>query len=219
MNDLWQPLLLSLRIAGAATFLAGILMLPLALWMARRNFVGKSAVDALLIVPLVMPPTVVGFILIMLFGNRGWLGKLSIRLFGATILFHFAGAVIAAATVAAPLLYQPAKAAFGNIDRDLVDAARLEGANPWKVFWYITLPMARRGLLSGTILCFARALGEFGATLMVFGWQADRVTLPISIYSDYYDGVPYHASAAVAALAVICVVLMLICNRIVRGDG
>ena len=214
MSDLWNPLLLSLQIAATATALGALIAAPLALLMARRRFKGKSIVEGLIVVPLVMPPTVVGYAIIMLFGAHGWIGRWLYRAFGYTIIFRFEGAVLAALVVSLPLLYLPAKAGFASVEREMEDDARLTGANPWQVFWHVTLPLARRGIYSGLLLAFARALGEFGATMMVFGWQATKLTLPISIYADYeQDERMQHAMAAVVVLTVISLALTMAYNR------
>jgi molybdate transport system permease protein len=213
MGELWNPLLLSLRIALAATVLGILTAVPLALFMSRRRFRGKSLVEALIVVPMVLPPTVVGYMIIILLGAHGWIGQWPYRAFGYSILFRFEGAVLAAAVVSMPMLYLPAKAAFAGIERDLEDSARIMGANRWQIFWYVSLPMARRGLFSGLLLAFARALGEFGATVMVFGMQSSRITLPISIWSDYEDGDFGHAIWAVIALSVISLIFIMAYNR------
>jgi molybdate transport system permease protein len=129
-----------------------------------------------------------------------------------SVVFRFEGAVLAALVVALPMLYMPAKAAFASVDRDLEDAALTMGAGRLQVFWHVSIPLARRGLFSGLLLAFARALGEFGATLMVFGWQPGPVTLPISIYADYEQGDLAHATAAVVALSLISLALVLAYN-------
>jgi molybdate transport system permease protein len=214
MSHVWTPLRLSLRIAAAATVLTAIVAVPLAFVLARRRFVGKSAVEALIVVPLVLPPTVVGYLLIMAFGSEGWLGGAWLsRHFGYSILFRVEGAILAAATVALPMLYLPAKAAFASVDRELEETARLLGASRLQLFWHVSLPLARKGLASGMILAFARALGEFGATMMVFGWQPRRVTLPVSIYADYVDGELERATAAVIALTAVSLLLITAYNR------
>jgi molybdate transport system permease protein len=214
MSDLWHPLLLSLRIAAAATALGALIGIPLALLMSRRRFKGRSLVDALIIVPMVMPPTVVGFVLLVLMGKDGWAGYWLKRGFNNySVLFHFEGAVLAAAVVSLPMLYIPAKAGFAAVQREMEDSARLMGANRWQVFWYVSLPLARRGIYSGLLLAFARALGEFGATVMVFGWRPNRLTLPISIYEDYLQGDLSHATTAVVALAAISLALTIAYNR------
>jgi molybdate transport system permease protein len=214
MSHVWTPLLLSLRIAAAATALTALVAVPLAFVLARRRFVGKSAVEALIVVPLVLPPTVVGYLLIMAFGSEGWRGGAWLsRHFGYSILFRVEGAVLAAATVALPMLYLPAKAAFASVDRELEETARLLGASRLQLFWHVSLPLARKGLASGMILAFARALGEFGATMMVFGWQSRRVTLPVSIYADYVAGELENATAAVIALTAVSLLLITAYNR------
>jgi molybdate transport system permease protein len=218
MSDLWNPLLLSLRIAGTATVLGALIAAPLALLMSRRRFGGKSLVEGLIVVPMVMPPTVVGYAIITLFGINGWIGHWIYRAFNYTIIFRFEGAVLAAVIVALPMLYLPTKAGFAAVERELEDTARLMGANRWQVFWHVSLPLARRGLYSGLLLAFARALGEFGATMMVFGWQANKLTLPISIYADYEHDDWSHATAAVVALAVISLALTMAYNRSAAGS-
>ena len=213
MSDLWDPLLLSLRIAATATAVAAALTIPLAFWLARRRFPGRGVLEALILVPLVLPPTVVGYLIIVTFGARGWIGSFLHGSFDYSILFRFEGAVLAAATVAVPLLYMPSKAAFAAVDRELEDIALLLGASRLQIFWHVSLPLARRGILSGLILAFARALGEFGATVMVFGWQPGRVTLPISIYTAYEQGQIMAASAAVVVLFAISLLLIVAYNR------
>lgn len=212
MSELWEPLFLSLRIAGLATLLTSVLAIPLAYVMARRLFKGKSIAEALITMPLVLPPTVVGYLLIMGLGARGWIGQWLDRAFGYSIVFRIEGAVLAAAVVALPMLYLPAKAAFASVDRELEEIALLMGANRLQIFWHVSLPLARRGIASGLMLAFARALGEFGATVMVFGFQPRQMTLPISIYSDYEQGNIAHATAAAIALAALSLGMMLIYN-------
>ena len=216
-DDLWQPLGLSLRIAAAATLLTVLLGTPLAYGMARRSFPGRSLVEGFILLPLVLPPTVVGYLILMSLGSRGWLLHWLPEAFGYSIAFRFEGAVLAALIVAMPMLYIPAKAAFASVDRDFVDAARIAGASRLQVFWHVSIPLARRGLVSGLLLAFARALGEFGATMMVFGWQPNRVTLPISIYADYEQGELAHATAAVIALSLISLGLVLAYNLTLAG--
>ena len=213
MDDLWPPLLLSLRIASLATALAALIAIPLALLLSRRRFKGKSLLESLILVPLVLPPTVLGYFIIRLLGSRGIIGHWLHQSFGYSIVFRIEGAVLAAAVVALPMLYIPAKAGFASVERELEDSARLMGATPWQTFWHLTLPLARRGVYSGLLLAFARALGEFGATVMVFGRQPQRLTLPISIYDDYELGQLTHAAWAVAALTVLSIALVLAYNR------
>lgn len=213
MDALWPSLWLTLRIASAATLLVLVVGVPLAMVMAKRRFAGKTLVEALILVPLVLPPTVVGYLLIVLLGARGVVGRWLKEAFGYSIMFQFEGAVLAAAVVALPLLYMPARAAFASVDRELEDIATLMGAGRIAMFWHVSLPLARRGIASGLILAFARAAGEFGATLMVFGLQPDRTTLPISIYLDYERGEMRAALGAVMVLILASLVVVAIYNR------
>ena len=164
----WHPVWLSLQVAGAALVLAFCFGTAAAWLMAVRRFRGQVLIEAVFLLPLVLPPTVTGFALLVLAGRHGWLGRLLSR-FNFQLLFTPSAAVLAAAVVAFPLMYQSAKAAFLAQDPALRDAARSLGAPPARVFWTVTIPLARPGLLAGAVLAFARALGEFGATVMVAG--------------------------------------------------
>jgi molybdate transport system permease protein len=208
-SDVWPAIELSLRISLVATVVTAVIGIPLAFLMTRRRFFGRGLIEGLILMPLVLPPTVVGYLIIMALGARGWFSQ---WLGGYSIVFRFEGAVLAAAAVALPMLYLPAKAAFVSIEREVEEVARILGARWWRIFWRISLPLARRGVASGLVLAFARALGEFGATVMVYGWQPGNVTLPISIYADYEQGELRHATLAVVALSVISLVMVMICN-------
>jgi len=213
-SDLWPPLLLSLRVALLATFIASIVAIPLAYLLARKRFYGRSLIELLVTMPLVLPPTVVGFFLVVMFGAQGWIGKAIRAITGGTLIFHWTGAVIASAVVALPLLVLPIKAAFASVDRELEDVSRLLGAGPITIFWKVSLPLARRGISSGLLLGFARSLGEFGATVMVLGDIPGRQTLPISVYADYVAGDMARAWPAVVALTGLSFLVLLIYNRL-----
>lgn len=213
MSPIVGPLLLSLQIAVAATLLATLAALPMAFVMARRRFAGKSFIEAVIMVPLVLPPTVVGYWIIMLLGANGYLGGWLHSTFGYSIIFRIEGAVLAAAVVALPMLYMSSKAGFASVDRELEDIARLMGANRIQMLLHVSLPLANRGIASGLVLGFARALGEFGATIMVLGWQPGRLTLPIFIYADYVQGNLAHAASAVMALSAISFTLIMLYNH------
>lgn len=212
MTDLWRPLLLSLGIAALATVLVAAVGIPLAWFMARRRFAGRSVLEAIITVPLVLPPTVVGYLLIMTFGARGWAGAWIHRATDYSIMFRLEGAVLAAAVVALPMLYLPARAAFAAVEKEMEDVATLMGAGRLATFWHVSLPLARRGIAAGLILAFARSLGEFGATAMVLGIQPDRMTLPISIWVDYEQRNLAHATAAVIALTAVSLALIMAYN-------
>ncbi|MFD2761328.1 molybdate ABC transporter permease subunit [Lentibacillus juripiscarius] len=183
------PLLLSLKIAGIATLIVSVIGITAARLIARSSFLGKRVLESILMLPLVLPPTVVGFGLLYLFGRNGPIGKLLLNWFDVQIVFTWTGAVIAAAVVAFPLMYQSAAASFSNYDRNIENAALTMGASKWRVFWTISFPLAWPGLLAGLVLTFARALGEFGATLMVAGYIPDRTeTIPLAIYFAVESG-------------------------------
>jgi molybdate transport system permease protein len=203
--ELWQTLWLSLRISALATIVALAIALPLAHVNARSRYWGKSLLEGLIVVPMVLPPTVVGYLIIAGLGVRGWIGQYAYRWFAYSILFRLEGAV--------PLLYLPTRAAFAAIDRDMEDMARVMGANRLQLFWHVSLPMARRGLASGLMLAFARALGEFGATVMVFGIRINHTTLPVSIYVDYEQGDMHRAAPAVGLLCMLSMAVTLLYNR------
>jgi molybdate transport system permease protein len=200
---------LSLKIATAATLLAGAVGVLLAYAVSRRRFRGKSIAEALITLPLVLPPTVVGYLLLVCFDPHSPI----VRVLHVSLLFRLGGAIAAAAVVALPLIYMPSRAAFSAVDREMEDIATLFGATRLQTFWHVSLPLARRGIASGLVLGFARALGEFGATMMVFGWQSRRVTLPVSIYADYVAGELENATAAVIALTAVSLLLITAYNR------
>lgn len=185
----YAPLWLSLKTALIATiivFLAGTFFGRL---LARRQFPGKSAVEAIFLLPLVLPPTVVGFALLYIFGKNGFIGRLLIDWFDFQIVFSWYGVLIAAIVVSFPLMYQSAAAAFQQYDPNLERAAKTMGASRWRVFRTISFPLAWPGLLSGIVLSFARALGEFGATLMVAGFiKGVTDTIPLAIYFAVESG-------------------------------
>lgn len=179
----WQPVWLSIKVALASLVFVVILGVSFAYAMRKWDFTGKAAVEAIFSLPLVMPPVVTGFLLLILIGKQGPIGRFLADTFQTQIIFTPYAAVIAGTVVAFPLMYQSTKAAFQSIDTKLEDAARTLGANEWRVFWTVTLPLAWHGLLSGIVLSFARALGEFGATIMVAGNIPGKTqTIPLAIY-------------------------------------
>jgi molybdate transport system permease protein len=177
-----SPLWISLATSVTATAITFVVGLAAAVWRERYTSPAMALVDGIFLLPLVLPPTVVGFLLLLLFGRNGPLGKLLLH-FGATIVFSWPATVIAAAVVAFPLMYLTSRAALEQVQPELLQAARTLGASEWRVFREIALPLAWPGVLAGTILSFARALGEFGATLMIAGNIPGRTeTIPIAIY-------------------------------------
>ena len=178
----WSPIWISLATSVMATLITLAAGLAAAAWRERRGGPAIALIDGIFLLPLVLPPTVVGFFLLLLFGRRGPLGKL-LEHFGVTIVFSWPATVIAAAVVAFPLMYLTARAALEQVDPQFLQAARTLGASEWRVFREVALPLAWPGVLAGTILSFARALGEFGATLMLAGnIPGKTATIPIAIY-------------------------------------
>lgn len=214
MNELLPALALSLQVAICALILVTVTSVPLAFLMCRRRSWWCGVTDALLTVPLVLPPTVVGYLLIVLFGRNGWVGSSLYHWFGYTVMFNWHGAVLAAAVVAFPLVYLPSRSAFASVDRELEDVARLHGAHGVSLFWHVSLPLARRGIIAGAVLAFARALGEFGATIMVMGDTARYRTLPLLIYTEYgYGGGNMVAALAVALLIAVSLAVAILHSR------
>ncbi|UOQ44717.1 molybdate ABC transporter permease subunit [Halobacillus salinarum] len=179
----YSPLFLSLKVAAIATIIVFISGVLLARLFARKHFRGRSVLESFFLLPLVLPPTVVGFGLLYLFGKSGPLGRLLLDWFHLQVVFSWVGAVVAAVVVSFPLMYQSASAAFQNYDQNIENAALTMGASKWKVFFTISFPLAWPGLLAGLVLTFARALGEFGATLMLAGYIPGKTdTIPLAIY-------------------------------------
>jgi len=208
--DALSALSLSLRVAVLATAINAAVGIPLAYALARRRFRGRALVDLLVTLPLVLPPTVTGYYLIVLLGRRGWLGAPLYQATGWTVAFTWYAAVIAATVMALPLLVRTARAAIESVDRDLEKAAYTLGRSEWRTALEVTLPLARNGILAGLVLAFARALGEFGATLMLAGNIPGRTTtVPLAIYTAVQTGERGAALALVGILtALSCVVLV-----------
>jgi len=183
MSTAWVALALTLKVAGWATALNLVLGVAVGWAMARRRFPGRDLLDAVLTLPMVMPPTVLGYYLLVLIGSQGVIGAWLLQQFGIRLIFTWQAAVIAATIVSFPLVFKAARAAFETVDPQYEDAARTLGISEWAIFFRVTLPLAWRGILAGLLLAFARALGEFGATLMVAGSIAGKTqTLSIAVY-------------------------------------
>lgn len=183
------PLVLSLKISFIVTLLCLLFGVPAAWVLARMKFPGKRIIDSLITLPVFLPPSVMGYYLLIVLGRNGPLGKILDRYLGVSLIFTWQAAVIAAFVMAAPLLVKSAKAAFEGIDPDIEDAARTLGKSERQIFFTITLPLGGRGLVTGTVMAFARSLGEFGATLMVAGNIPEKTqTMPVAIYDAVLAG-------------------------------
>jgi molybdate transport system permease protein len=183
--DEWSAIHLSLRVAVTATIVSLPLGIGVGYLLARRRFWGKSLVEAFLSLPLVLPPVVTGYLLLVLLGRRGWIGSLLDSWFGIHLVFTWKAAAIASAIMSFPLMVRSIRVAFAEIDQRLEFAARTLGAGPIETFLRISLPLARRGILAGTVLAFARSIGEFGATVMIAGnLPGETQTIPLYIYTQ-----------------------------------
>ncbi|MBP2644616.1 MAG: modB [Firmicutes bacterium] len=179
----WQPVFLSIKVAVMSLLIVSVIGTGSAYAMRRWDFPAKAGLEAIFTLPLVLPPVVTGFLLLLLVGKHGPIGHVLGEWFQIQIVFTPYAAILAGAVVAFPLMYQSAKAAFCGVDYQLEDAARTLGAGEWRVFWTVTLPLAWPGFVAGLVLSFARALGEFGATIMVAGNIPGKTqTLPLAIY-------------------------------------
>ncbi|MDI4632925.1 molybdate ABC transporter permease subunit [Pelomonas sp. V22] len=215
MDPAWIALALSLKVAGWATLLNLVLGVAAGFALARWRFPGRELLDAVLTLPMVLPPTVLGYYLLVLIGKRGWLGAWLHDSFGINLIFTWQGAVIAATIVAFPLVLKSARAAFEGVDPQLERAARVLGLPDWALFFRVTLPMAWRGILAGLLLAFARALGEFGATLMVAGSIPGRTqTLSVAVYEAVQAGQDSTANTLVLITSLTCIAVLLAAGRL-----
>jgi molybdate transport system permease protein len=215
--DVAVPLLITLKVAATATLLALVAGVIAGLVIARTRFPGRDGVDAILLLPMVLPPTVLGYYLLVVLGSQGALGAWLERDLGIRLIFSWQGAAIAAAVVAFPLVFKAARLAFESVDADLEKAGRSLGYPEWAILARITLPLAWRGIAAGAMLAFARAMGEFGATLMVAGNIPGRTqTLSLAIYEAVQAGDDPRANALVAVASVTCVVLLIGAASVMR---
>jgi len=210
------PLWLSLQVSVVATAITLVLGVPVAWAFGRRRFPGRDLLAALVITPLVLPPTVLGYYLLVLVGTRGPIGRV-LDAVGIELAFTWRGAVLAACVASIPLLIRAAQAGFEAVDPRLEAAARTLGRSEWSVFWSITLPLAWRAVLAGAVLAFCRAFGDFGITLMVAGSIPGRTqTLPLAIYDHVQANQMPEANTLALLAAGLVVVLLLGLGRFVR---
>lgn len=206
MPALW----LSLKVAGWATAINLVLGVATGFFLARFRFPGRDLLDTLLTLPMVMPPTVLGYYLLVLVGRNSALGSWLYENLGVSLMFSWQGAVLASSVVAFPLVFKPARAAFENVDGQLEQAAKVLGLPALAVFFRVTLPLAWRGILAGLLLAFARALGEFGATLMIAGSIPGRTqTLSIAVYEAVQAGQDEQAHFMVLLTSLVCILVLL----------
>lgn len=211
----WFPLILSIRVALIATGFVVLVGVALGWLLARRRFFGRELLDAAITLPLVLPPTVLGYYLLVLLGRKSPVGQAFEAVTGNPLVFTWGGAVVAAAVGALPLMVKTSRTAIAAVDTNLEDAARTLGKSEWLVFWRVTMPLASRGIIGASILAFARALGDFGATLMVAGNIPGRTqTAAIAIYDAVQSGRNDYALALVLILSAVALMLVYATNKL-----
>lgn len=210
---MFGPVLLSVKVAAIATVFAFILGVFFAYILTKKRIPGKSVWETILILPMVLPPSIVGYLLLKVFGKRGLIGAFLLDTFGIQIVFTWIACVIAACVVALPLMYQGAKAAFQSVDETYELAAQTLGSGEWKIFWTVLFPLARPGIVSGIVLTFARAMGEFGATLMLAGnIEGQTQTIPTAIYYAVATGKEEQANTLVMVMTLFSFLMIFILN-------
>lgn len=216
---IWESLKLSLLVVSCATIIIGIVGLVCAFLLSKYEFRGRELLDAVLTMPLVLPPTVTGYYLIVLLGRRGIVGGYIYDLTGWTLIFTWQGAIIAAVAVSLPLMIKAARASIESVNPDYEIASYTLGKNRFETFWRITLPLAKRGIFAGLILSFARALGEFGATLMIAGnIPGQTQTMPLAIYEAVASGDDRRAQILALILTAISIAAVYLTNKISRSN-
>ena len=212
----WQFISFTVRMAGLSTLVMAPFGLAVAWWLARSRRRGKSFVETFLMLPLVLPPVVTGLVLLRLFGQRGLIGHWLHARFGLDVVFTWRAVVLALAVMSLPLFVRAVRTAFEEVNPAFEQMARTLGAGEWRVFFTITLPLARRGVLAGVLLAFARALGEFGATLMIAGNLPGRTqTLSVAIYEAVQAGDDSTANFLVLVTSITCIVVLLAAGKLV----
>ena len=215
--DAITPLLLTLKVAFFATFVALIAAVPCARLLGRKRSFARDAAESMLTLPLVLPPTVLGYYLLIVLGRNGPIGAFLLTHFGISLIFTWQGAVVAAAVAAFPLILRAARAAFSDVDPQLENAARTLGLDERRVFFRVTLPLAWRGVFAGALLAFARAMGEFGATLMVAGSLPGRTqTLSLAIYDAVMAGDDARAETLVIISLIAAVVVLIVAAQLMQ---
>ncbi|MEI7884663.1 MAG: molybdate ABC transporter permease subunit [Clostridia bacterium] len=212
------PVFLSLQIAGTATLIVTILGLPLAYLLAIKSFRGKNIIESLLALPMVLPPTVLGYYLLVLLGRNSLFGAWLKASFGISLVFTKAGAILAVVAVIFPLLVRTAQAGFEQLDQDLLSIATTLGASSFTTFWRLAIPMAWKAVISGIMLAFTRGMGEFGATLMIAGSIPGKTqTLSLAIYEAVQSGDKVQANRLVALISILTFLVLWWTNKNIKN--
>lgn len=212
------PLYLTIKVSLIATFIVSIIGIAIAYILARRDFPAKNFLDALVLLPLVFPPTVTGYYLIVLFGKAGIIGKYIYSITGFGIAFTWQAAVLASVIVAMPFMIKTSRAAIESVDIELEKVAYTLGKTKWETMLLVTFPLAKKGIFAGIVLSFARAMGEFGATLMFAGNIPGKTnTMPIAIYDAFSSGDFGKANLLVLVLTFVSIFILYLTNRLIQG--
>lgn len=214
----WSPLWLSLRVASIATVLSLAIGLTAGWALTRWQFRGKYLAEALITAPIVLPPTVLGYYLLVALGRSSPLGEAYETIFGGPLVFTWQAAVVAASLHAIPLLIRSARAAFEGVNRNLENAARSLGASEWRVFWRVTLPLSKGPVVAAAVFAFARALGDFGVTIMIAGNIPGKTqTMSVAIYDAVQSGQSQLATALVLVMSALAIAVLYAIGR--AGEG
>lgn len=214
----WFPVRLSFEVAAVATLIAVIVGIGIAWMLARMRLPGKEWIDAAVSLPLVLPPTVLGYYLLVILGRRSAVGRFLEASFGIQLTFTVTAAVIAATIHALPLMVKSLRASFESVDTTLENASRTLGSSEWRVFWTVTLPLAKRALVAASVLAFARALGDFGVTIMIAGNIPGRTqTAAVAIYDAVEAGRDNQALLLVVIVSILSVIVLYATNKLSRG--
>jgi len=216
---MWEPLWLSMRVSLVATLVVAVTGIAGGYVLAKGRFRGRGVLEAIASLPIVLPPTVLGYYLLVVLGNDTVVGRTWQAVFGQPLTFTVTGAVVAASVASFPFCLRSVRAAIESVDERYEQVARAAGLAEWRVAWLVTLPLARRGIVAGVALAFARALGDFGATLMVAGNIPGRTrTMPIAIYDAVQAGRDSDAAALALILSAFAVVVLVMVGRLGRPE-
>ena len=218
MDEAWIALRLTLKVAFVATIINMMIGVCLAYLFASKRFLGKDFLDTILTLPMVLPPTVLGYYLLVFIGKNGPIGYFLKRYFDINLIFTWQGAVIAASIVSFPLVFKTARVAFESLEPQYVQSAKVLGVGDLAIFFRVTLPLAWRGILSGILLSFARSAGEFGATLMVAGSIPGKTqTVSIAVYEAVQAGQDDTANFLVLLISIVCMTILLVSGKLAPG--
>ncbi len=215
-----EAILLSLKVTVIAVFVTFFIGTALAYVFHKNSFKFKNIIETLIVLPMSLPPTVIGYILLVLIGRRGLIGKYFYEWFGWNIVFSWKAACLVAVVVTIPLMYQNAKLGFDNVQKEIKEAAKVDGAESFQIFRYIIFPMASKGILAGILLSCIRAMGEFGATLIVAGnIPGQTQTIPLLIYFSIENGEIKKANILIIIIVIFSFILVMVINRLIEKEG